>query len=89
MSAVVSAPASGGWCIPPSGRGQAVPDPSGPEGREPRGEAMGMVVGRSARWSMHATDVAAPAARRARQRLAPTQVGQHAGGGIGRPGGGG
>ena len=30
--------------------------------------------------------IAAPPARRARQRLAPTRVGQHAGGGIGRRG---
>jgi hypothetical protein len=45
------------------------------QGRQSPGGAMGMVVSRSARWSMHATRFAAPGARRARQRLAPTGVG--------------
>jgi hypothetical protein len=66
-----------GWAVrdPPSCRGQAVPDPPAREGREPRGEAMGAVPGGAATWSMRATVVAAPVARRARQRLAPTRWG--------------
>jgi hypothetical protein len=82
MSAVVSAPAAGGCCIPPAGRGQAVPDP-------PARRAGNPVVRRWAWWWVGRRGgrcmprrMPRLEARRARQRLAPTGDGRQVRGGI-------
>jgi hypothetical protein len=77
------------WRIPPpSGRCQAVPDPPARQDREPRVRRWARC--RVERQRGRCVPRLLPRYRRgrARQRLAPTRVGQHAAGGIGRPWGG-
>jgi len=61
---------------PPCCRGQAVPDPPARLGRNRRRERVPTVACAIPAGMVAGTDVAAPEARRARQRLAPTQVGR-------------
>jgi hypothetical protein len=79
-----ASPLQGGRIFP-----AATPDPPARLGRNRRRERVPTVACAIPAGVVAGTVVAAPVARRARQRLAPTQLGQHAGGGIGRPGGGG
>jgi hypothetical protein len=79
-----ASPLQGGRIFP-----AATPDPPARLGRNRRRDRVPTVACAIPAGMVAGTVVAAPTARRARQRLAPTQLGQHAGGGIGRPGGGG
>jgi hypothetical protein len=66
-----------GWAVrdPPCCRGQAVPDPPARQGRDVRRDRMSTLPCGMVAVAVAAADFAAPVARRARQRLAPTGVG--------------
>jgi len=75
------APAHHGSVVhPPPCRGQAVPDPPALQGRQSPGGAMGAVVGRSARWSMHATGVCRAGGAAGEAAPRPYRVGRRIGG---------